>query len=183
MDRPVLSRFGWFLILRGVIGALFGLLALSRPTVTLGVVIAFFGAFVLADGIAGIVFALLAPRERMQIWPFLLNGIVGILVGIAALVAPLATTKPLQTLFAVWAFVTGVFEMVQAIRLRRVISGEWMLYLTGLMSILAGVVLLVWPRAGVGAIITFFGYFALLFGLLQIALGIRVRAWGAQPTP
>jgi uncharacterized membrane protein HdeD (DUF308 family) len=182
VDRPVLSRFWWFLILRGIIGTLFGLLALSRPAVTLAVLIAFLGAYVLVGGIAAVVFALRVSREHVQIWPFLLEGIVGIIAGLVALVAPLVTAVALETLLAIWVFIAGVFEVVQAIRLRRVIAGEWMLFLSGVLSISAGVALLVWPVAGLGAIVVVFGYYGLLFGVLQIALGLRVRAWSAQFT-
>ena len=178
----LLGRVWWVLVLRGVIAVLFGLLAFFYPGETLALLVAFFGAYALIDGIIAISFALRSPREHVRIWPFVLEGVVGILAGIGAFVWPLATAVALETLVAVWAFVTGVFEVAAAIRLRKVIANEWVLGLTGVLSIVAGIALLIWPVAGLGAIILVVGAYALAFGVLMIVAGIRIRAWGAGRT-
>jgi uncharacterized membrane protein HdeD (DUF308 family) len=183
MDRPLLlRRVWWVLVVRGLLGVLFGLLAFSHPGTTLAVLIAFFGAYALIDGIMAIYFAFQAPREHVQVWPFILEGLVGILAGIGAFVAPLVTAVALETLIAAWAFVTGIFELIAAFRLRHVISGEWILALTGIFSILAGIALWAYPVAGLAAIVMVIGAYALVFGLLLISLGLRIRAWGAPDT-
>jgi uncharacterized membrane protein HdeD (DUF308 family) len=174
------ARFWWVVVIRGIIGVLFGLLAFIYPAVTLAVLVAFFGAYALVDGIFAIVFAVRAAREHVPLWPFVLEGIVGILAGIGAFLAPLVTAVALETLVAVWAFVTGIFELVAAFRLRRVIANEWVLAFTGALSILAGIALLIWPVAGLGAIVLVIGAYALAFGILLIGLGLRIRAWGAR---
>ena len=176
------ARFWWVVVIRGIIGVLFGLLAFIYPAATLAVLVAFFGAYALLDGIFAIVSAFRAAREHVRLWPFVLEGIVGILAGIGAFVAPLVTAVALETLVAVWAFVTGIFELVAAFRLRRVIANEWVLAFTGALSILAGIALLIWPVAGLGAIVLVIGAYALAFGILLIGLGLRIRAWGAGGT-
>jgi uncharacterized membrane protein HdeD (DUF308 family) len=182
MDAPLLRRVWWVLVVRGVLGVLFGILAFAYPGTTLAVLIAFFGAYALIDGILALYFAARAPREHVQIWPFVVEGIVGILAGIGAFVAPLVTAIALETLVAAWMFVTGVFELIAAFRLRHAISGEWILAVTGILSIIAGLALWVWPVAGLAAIVVVIGAYALVFGLLLISLGLRVRAWSARPT-
>jgi uncharacterized membrane protein HdeD (DUF308 family) len=182
MDTPLLGRIWWVPVVRGVIGVIFGILAFTHPGVTLAVLIAFFGAYALVDGIFAIAFAFRAPREHMKIWPFVLEGIVGILAGIGAFVAPGVTAIALETLIAAWAFVTGVFELMAAFRLRHVIKGEWALALAGVLSILAGIALFIWPVAGLAAIVTVAGAYALVFGFLLISLGLRIRSWSAHHT-
>jgi uncharacterized membrane protein HdeD (DUF308 family) len=180
MDRPLFAGTWWVLVIRGVIGVAFGLLAFFDPAVTLAVLVAFFGAYALVDGLFAIMFAVRASREKVPLWPLVLEGIAGILIGIAAFLAPLLTAVALETLVAIWAFITGIFELVAAFRLRRVIAREWILALTGALSILAGIALLIWPVAGVGAIVLIIGAYALAFGVLLIFLGFRVRSWNGQ---
>jgi uncharacterized membrane protein HdeD (DUF308 family) len=181
MERPVLlRRVWWVLIVRGVIGVLFGLLAFTHLGVTLAVLVAFFGAYALIDGIVAIVFAVRAPSQHVSIWPFVLEGIIGILAGILAFVYPLATALALETLVAAWALVTGVFELVAAFRLRHAIRNEWVLALTGVLSIVAGVVLFIEPVAGIAALVLVIGAYALVFGIMLIVLGFRIRTWGTH---
>jgi uncharacterized membrane protein HdeD (DUF308 family) len=185
MERPLLlRRVWWVLIIRGVLGVLFGLLAFTHPGVTLAVLVAFFGAYALFDGIMAIIFAVRAPKEHVSVWPFVLEGIIGLLAGVAAFVFPLVTAVALETLVAAWALVTGIFELVAAFRLRHAISNEWLLALTGVLSIIAGIVLFLYPVAGIAALVLVIGAYAFVFGILLIGLGFRIRSWSAHgPIP
>jgi uncharacterized membrane protein HdeD (DUF308 family) len=181
MERPLLlRRVWWVLVIRGVLGVIFGLLAFTHPGVTLAVLIAFFGAYALFDGIVAIIFAFRAPKEHVSIWPFVLEGIIGLAAGILAFVYPLATAVALETLVAAWALVTGVFELVAAFRLRHAIANEWLLGLTGVLSIIAGIVLWLYPVAGVASLVLIIGAYAFVFGILLIALGFRIRSWSTH---
>src|SRR5262249_13320305 len=144
--RPMfgeMTRYWWVLALRGVVAVLFGLLAFVWPGVTLAALVLLFGAYALLDGVAALVHAV-AGGAGMR-WPLALEGLVGVLAGIATLVWPGITALALLYLIAVWAIVTGVLEVVSAIRLRQVIDNEWLLGLSGLASVVFGVLLVVWP--------------------------------------
>jgi uncharacterized membrane protein HdeD (DUF308 family) len=181
MERPLLlRRVWWVLVIRGLLGVVFGLLAFTHPGVTLAVLIAFFGAYALFDGIVAIIFAFRAPKEHVSVWPFVLEGIIGLLAGILAFAYPLATAVALETLVAAWALVTGIFEVVAAFRLRHAITNEWLLGLTGVLSIIAGIVLWIYPVAGIASLVLIIGAYAFVFGILLIALGVRIRSWATH---
>lgn len=181
MHTPLLlGRVWWVAVVRGVIGVLFGILTFAYPGITLAVMVAFFGAYALIDGVAAIVFAFRAPKQHLSIWPFVLEGIIGIVAGVVAFVYPLATAVALETLVAAWMLVTGIFEVVSAIRLRHHIQNEWTLGITGVLSIIAGVVLFIWPVHGIAALILVIGAYAFVFGIFLIALGFRIRSWAAH---
>lgn len=97
-----------------------------------------------------------------------------------AFVWPNVTALVLLYLIAAWAVVTGIFEIATAIRLRKVISGEWLLALGGILSVLFGLLLVGWPGAGALAVLWLIGGYAILFGLLLMTLGFRLRGWGAR---
>lgn len=173
----LLGRVWWVAVVRGVIGVLFGILTFAYPGITLAVLVAFFGAYALIDGVAAIVFAFRAPKQHLSIWPFVLEGIIGVLAGIAAFVFPLVTAVALETLVAAWMLITGVFEVIAAFRLRNHVENEWTLGLIGVLSIIAGVVLFVWPVAGIASLVLIIGAYAFVFGILLIGLGLRIRSW------
>ena len=80
-------------------------------------------------------------------------------------------------MIAAWAVATGILEIVAAIRLRKEIRGEWLLALSGILSVALGVALAAYPRAGVVAVSWMIGAYAIVFGVLFIILGLRLRSW------
>lgn len=176
----VLARNWWFFLLRGVIALFFGILTFIWPGITLTVLVLLFGAYALVDGVFAIITALKAPRGVARWWVLLLEGILGVGIGILTFVWPATTVFALLYLIAAWAIITGIFEIGAAIRLRRVITNEWLLVLSGSLSILFGLVLMLMPVAGLLAVVWLIGVYAALFGVLLLILAFRLRRWGTH---
>ena len=173
---PVLSRNWWALALRGLAAIIFGILAFVWPGITLWALILLFGAYMLVDGVFAIVAAVRVAGEAARWWLLLVEGILGVLAGIVAFVWPDLTALALLYFVAAWAIVTGIFEIVGAIRLRREIEGEWALILGGALSVLFGVLLVaVGPGVGLLSLVWLIGVYAVAFGVLLLILAFRVR--------
>jgi uncharacterized membrane protein HdeD (DUF308 family) len=173
----VLARNWWMLALRGLAALIFGLLTLFNPTITLGVLILFFGAYALVYG-AFTIFAALANRRGERYWVALLaGGILSILIGALTFLRPGVTAIVLLYFIAAWAIVVGLSEIVAGIRLRKVITGEWLLVLSGVLSVAFGLALIVFPGAGALAVTLWIGAYATALGILLIALAFRLWGW------
>jgi len=176
----VLSRYWWLIALRGAFAIIFGTLAFVWPVLTLGALIILFGAYALVDGISTIIAGVSDRHTNNRWWALLVEGVVGIAAGIVAFIWPNLTAVLLLYFIAVWALFTGVFEIIAAIRLRQELENEWVLGLTGVLSILLGLILVVNPRAGAVALIWIIGSYAVIFGGLLLYLSIKLR--GLKPT-
>lgn len=171
-----LARNWWALALRGVCAVIFALLAFTWPGLTLEVLVLFYGAFALIDGVLSIVAAIFKHEGGgVPWWALLLQGILGIAAGLFTLAWPGITALVLLYLIAAWAMVTGVFEIIAAIRLREEIEGELWLALSGVLSVVFGVLLMVWPGAGVLTVVWLIGVYALIFGVFLLALAFRLK--------
>jgi len=181
MESPIelqLGRYWWVVALRGLIGIIFGILAFIWPGITLVVLIAFFGAYMFVDGVFALVQAIRLRHERER-WPMLLlEGILGIAVGLITYFWPGLTAIAWLYTIAAWAIITGVLEIVTAVRFRKIVQGEFLLILTGLISILLGVVLALMPLAGLLAWVYLIGAYAIVFGALLIGFAFRLRGMG-----
>jgi len=169
-----LSRNWWAVVLRGVLAILFGILAFAWPGITLEVLVLFFGAYALVDGVFALI-AGLSNRAGPNRWWVVLEGLVGIVVGILTFLWPGPTAFALLYLIAAWAIVTGIFEILSAIELRREISNEWLLILSGILSVIFGVLIALFPEAGALSIIWLIAIYAIVFGIMFVALGLRLR--------
>lgn len=171
----ILARNWWLIVLRGVLAILFGLAALLWPALTLFVLVVMFGIYAIIDGVIAVYTGLTRAKDSSRWWVFLLEGLVSIAAGVAALIWPNLAALTLVLLIASWAIATGILEIAAAIRLRREIKNEWLLGLGGLVSIVLGVLLFIRPTAGAIAIIWTLAIYAQVFGVLLIALGIRLK--------
>jgi uncharacterized membrane protein HdeD (DUF308 family) len=176
----VLARNWWALVLRGLFAVLLGITAFAWPGITLGALVLLYGAFALADGVFAIASAVVGRTQGTPWWALLVEGLVGIAVGVITFLWPGITALALLYLIAAWAVVTGCLEIVAAIRLRKEIRGEWLLALSGILSVVFGVALVVNPGAGALAVLWLIGAYAIFSGSLLIALGFRLRSWSRQ---
>lgn len=163
------------ILLRGVVAILFGILALSRPGITARGLVFLFGVYAFVDGI----FALIASGRVAEVkgrwWPLLLVGLCGIAIGMFAFARPAAAAVGILYYIAFWAVFTGIMEVVAAFRLRKVVQGEWMLAVAGLLSIAFGIMIAARPGAGLLSLIWLIGAYAIVFGALEIGLAFRLR--------
>jgi uncharacterized membrane protein HdeD (DUF308 family) len=178
VDVDSLSRNWWAVSLRGLAGILFGIIAFIAPGISLAALVLLFGAYAFADGVLAIVTAI--RRRGNDRWGMLLlEGLVGVAAGVLTLLWPGITALALLYVIAAWALVTGGFEIAVAIRLRKVITGEWILALSGILSMALGVLLIAAPGPGALAVVIWIGAYAFVFGALLFALGLRLKGLGS----
>ena len=177
-----LKRHWWVPVLRGIAAIIFGIIALLYPGITLTVLVILFGAWVLVDGVFRLVGAI-GHRASDPDWGWqLVIGILGIVIGFLTFRAPGVTALALVIYIAAWALMIGVTEIVVAIRLRREIKGEWFLILMGLLSIIFAVILLWNPIPGALALVWLIASYAIVFGILAIMFGFRLRSLPVSAT-
>jgi uncharacterized membrane protein HdeD (DUF308 family) len=170
----VLADNWGLLLLRGVLGILFGLIALLMPGPTLAALVLLFGAYALVDGVLALIMAVTGRRER-GLAALLFEGIFGIGAGVVTFLYPGITAIALLAVIATWAIFTGVMAVVTAIALRKEITGEWLLATSGLLSVLFGVMLIIWAPAGLLALVWLIGIYAMASGIALVPLSLRLR--------
>jgi uncharacterized membrane protein HdeD (DUF308 family) len=167
----------WMLALRGVIAIVFGALALMWPGLTLLALIILFAAYAMAGGVVWVIGAVRHRRTDRYWWIPLLFGLLSIGAGVIALVYPTLTALALVLLMGANAVVSGVIDIVLAIRLRRHIPNEFLLVLVGVVSLAFGIMVLMFPAGGALALVWLVSAYAILAGVLFVALSLRVRTW------
>jgi uncharacterized membrane protein HdeD (DUF308 family) len=165
----------WAMVLRGIAAIAFGVLAFIWPRITLTALVFLWGAYALVDGIFAIGAGIKSHGEYKRWWLLLVEGILSVVAGVLAFIIPGITALVLLILIASWAIVTGAFEIGAAIQLRKQIKGEWLLALAGVASVIFGLALLINPYAGALAVVWIIGAYAIVFGVLLIALGFRLH--------
>ena len=173
-----LGRNWWLLLLRGLVAIVFALLTWAQPGVSLAALVLVFGIYVMADGLLGVWSAIAKRRDNRHWWLLLLWGLVGIVVGVMTFIMPGITGLVLLMYIAAWAVITGVLQIVAAIRLRKEIKGEWLMILSGLVSVAFGVLLFLQPGAGALAVAWIIAAYAFIFGVLMVLLAFKVRKLG-----
>lgn len=180
LDVSALASRWWILVVRGIAAVVFGVLALASPGISLLALVLLWGAYAVIDGVTSVVLAARAGREgRRWGWLFF-EGLISVGAGVVTAIWPGISAVALLMLIAVWAVITGIAEIVAAIELRHVIRGEWLLGVSGLLSIAFGVFAMVSPGAGALAIVTIIGAYAIAFGVLLATLGFRIHSWATH---
>ena len=172
----LLTHNWWALAIRGVAAIIFGILAFLWPGITLTALVLLFGAFAITDGIFAIIAGVNAAGVEKRWWWLLIEGVLSIIAGVLTFILPGITALFLLYLIAFWAIFTGVFAIITAIRLRKEIQGEWILALSGVLSVAFGVLLALFPGAGALALIWWIGAYALASGVLMLILAFKLRS-------
>jgi uncharacterized membrane protein HdeD (DUF308 family) len=166
----------WSLVLRGLLAVIFGVAAFIMPDATWAALVLVWGAYAIVDGIFSMVAGFRAPRGHKRWWLMMISGVLGVIAGAIAFLLPVLTGLFLIMLMASWAVATGVLEIVAAIQMRKQITGEWVLVLSGIASVALGILLFIDPYAGAVAVVWILGSYAVIFGILMMILGFKLRS-------
>jgi uncharacterized membrane protein HdeD (DUF308 family) len=175
--RFSLARNWWSLVIRGLLGILVGIVTFVWPGITFLALVFLFAGYALVDGAVNLAGAIHAITARERWGALLFEGIVGIATAIITVFWPGITALALVLVIAAWAIITGIAEVAAAVRLQRLIRGEWLLAISGVLSIVFGVLVAAVPPVGALVISIWFGAYALVFGILLVSLGFRLRTW------
>jgi uncharacterized membrane protein HdeD (DUF308 family) len=178
--KELLARSWWMLALQGLVALLFGVLAVLWPGLTLLWLVALFAAYAIISGGAALYGAVKNRTMDRGWWLILLLGLVSVAAGVLAIFYPGLTALALVLLMGANALITGVLQIVVAIRLRKMVNNEWLLVLIGAASIVFGVLVLVFPGAGALALVWLISFYAVLSGILLLSLAFRVKGWGSK---
>jgi uncharacterized membrane protein HdeD (DUF308 family) len=176
-----LARNWWLILLRGICAILFGVLAFIWPGITLLTLALLYGFFVLIEGALALAAAIMggSPAPR---WWLAVVGLLGIAVGILTIMMPGITAFLLVLFIAAWAIVSGIMQIVGAIRLRKEIDNEWMLVAVGVISVAFGVLVALQPMLGALSLVFVIGAYAIIYGIALVALAFRLRGH-SHPAP
>ncbi len=173
IDR--LAEGWWVFLIRGIAAIIFGVAAFIWPGLTLAVLILLFAAWVLVDGIFGLIYAIRNHARLNHTWIWVVEAILGIVVGLLTFFMPGVTALVLLMFIAAWAIVGGILRIIAAFELRKQITGEWLLIAGGALSVLFGILLVTVPAAGIISIVWLIGLYSVLFGVLLVGLSIRLK--------
>ena len=170
----------WVLMVRGLAAIALGICAIVWPGVTLVSLVFLFGTFSIIDGIAAIVLGLRGEEDGTVWWTMVILGLLAIGAGVVAFAWPGLSLLVLATIIAISAIARGAFEIFAAITLRKELDDEWILGLSGAMSIVFGGLIMFRPGAGLIAISLLIGAYMLALGVFAIALSLRLRMMGRK---
>jgi uncharacterized membrane protein HdeD (DUF308 family) len=164
-----------------LIAIAFGVAALISPYRTIRTLVILFGLYALLHGITSVAAAIRSHSESKGRSLLILQGIVGVVAGVVTLRQPSATAFVLVIVVWVWAIITGILRIGEAVTLRKSLPGEPWLALSGILTVVFGVILMsgvVVDKVDVGRVI---GAYALLLGLLEILLGRELKGFRRSP--
>jgi uncharacterized membrane protein HdeD (DUF308 family) len=175
----LLVRRWWMIALRGLLAVVFGLLTIAWPGITVLALVLLWGVYTLVDGVTAVIMGVTnrsAPTDHRVIHGLL--GLLGIAAGLITFLWPQITAVALLVIIAAWALVAGALQIAAAIRLRKQISNEWFLGLSGAVCVVLGVLLIVQPAEGAIGLVIAIATFAIVWGVSLILFGLRLRRLG-----
>jgi uncharacterized membrane protein HdeD (DUF308 family) len=178
----VAARQWWVLVVQGILGILFGILAIAFPGLALVTLAYLFAAWALIAGVSQLAEGFRVAEARGRSWPFALMGAVSIVAGILAALIPTITILGLVLLLGSWLVIQGAMEIYTAWRIRREVTGEWILALAGLARFVVGAIVLFMPVVGAILTVTLIAVWSIIGGITALALGFRLRQFRESST-
>lgn len=172
--RSLVKRTWWVFLIGGIAAVIFGILAFMNPGIALMVLAMFFAAWILVDGASNLIGSI-QNREKDGWWIMLLIGILGICVGGFALFNPPVSMLALVYLVAFQAILLGVFLLMLGYKVRAATEKEWILYVTGALSVLFGILVIMQPAAGGVTIVYMVASWAILIGVLKVFFAFKIK--------
>ncbi len=176
----LLARHWWVLLLRGLFAIIFGVFTMANLGIALATLVIFFGAYVFVNGIFTLIHALRGWKHEEDRWLPLIDGLLGVWVGIITFRNPAMTAVMLVFFIAIWSLVSGVLLIIAAVRLRKIIQGEAWLAFGGIVSILFALLLMWAPGAGALSLLWLIASYAILFGMILIVFAFKLRGLRAR---
>jgi uncharacterized membrane protein HdeD (DUF308 family) len=170
-----LAKNWWLLLLRGIASIVFGVLAFAWPGLTVITLVIVYGAYALVDGLFSLYAAISGSNGATPRWWLAVVGVAGVLAGLISFAMPGLVAVWFLLLIGVWAIVSGIFEIIGALRLRKEIDNEWWLVLHGAISLVFGLLLLTQPLSAALAMIWVISAYAIAAGVILCALAIRLK--------
>jgi uncharacterized membrane protein HdeD (DUF308 family) len=180
--NAVLADNWWAVALRGVFAILFGIIAFVMPGAAMLGLVLVFGAYSVADGILNIVLAVRGARKHERWGLLLLNGLLGIIIGVVAAIWPAITVLAFVFMVAAWALLSGGLMLGAAFSMK-ISHGRWFLVFGAIVSLLYGVLLVASPLVGALVLTWWVGAYALVFGITLIVLAFRLRKHRGERFP
>ncbi|MBO3086106.1 HdeD family acid-resistance protein [Cellulomonas fengjieae] len=175
-----LRRIWWLPVVRGVVLLILGLFMLAQPLASVGVLTWVFGIFAIIDGLVAIGQWLGNRKEPGSGW-WLASGLMGIALGVVAVVWTEASVAVIFYLIALWVLLLGVLAIIAAVVLYRSRDIGWYWVLTfGLVSFLFGLLLIMNPQTSVSVIVVLLGLFAFVGGVVLVVSGFATRQLAKQ---
>ena len=177
-----LASAWWVFLLRGIVSVLLGVAIWFQPVASVAVLVVFFGAWMLVDGIFTSVGSIVRRNENPEWGWMLVSGIMSLVIGVLTLRAPGLTVVVLVMFVSVWAMMLGISQIALGWRIRKELSNEWTLYLSGAVALLFGIMVMWDPAAGAVSVLWMIAFFALLFGIALIVLSFRLKGLARKAT-
>jgi uncharacterized membrane protein HdeD (DUF308 family) len=161
------------LALRGFVAVIFGILAIAATQFTLDFLVYVFGFFAILTGILNAGVGISSEKTELPKGLLVATGVVGILIGILALLTPLIIAMTVTIFIAAWALVTGISDLGLALS-NKTAPHRALLALSGIIGFLFAVILVITPILGAFALVIVLGIYALVFGVISIFLGLSM---------
>ena len=170
-----LQKNWWLIAVRGVLAIVFGVLALASPYIVIFSLITFFAFFAILSGFFILTLAFLGETDNKGLR--IIEGLIFLGAGIVVLLNPVSALGGIMIFIAAWAILSGLAHIVGAIKMRKVITNEWLMILNGVISIIFGILLAGNLIQGAGVMLMVFGAFAILSGIFSIMLAFRIKTY------